>query len=369
MSILDGITRGVGTAAVMNRVRQQNALRDVYQEHGQGILAGDPNAMNALAGVDAGQAISIRNNERDYGFRERQEARMAKQFDLDVQKYAASLDAAQAAKEAEQIRQGVFAASSAQTPEQWDAIATQFGAQDLVGQFENKDAWLNRYATAADILESQAGPKPMSGPGKVQADIDAGILPEGTPLRTGGTSLSVGPDGSIEFGTGGQKPVKLSEKQSQIALFGSMMDSTMPVINGLEEQFNPANLRDKAADSLGTFGNFVRSEDMQKYRAAAAAWAEGALRLSTGAAATQPEIERVVRTYFAEAGDTPETVAYKKQLRDQWAQAVSAASGNRFAPPGQTEAPSELEVDPGSQFQFQNDRQKAIFEKYATPSG
>ena len=110
------------------------------------------------------------------------------------------------------------------------------------------------------------------------------------------------------------------------------MKSTMPVINALEDQFNPANIGDNVAARAGAVGEFFKSNDYQKYETAGRAWAEGVLRLQTGAAATQPEIERVFQTYFAQPGNDAETIEYKRQLRSQYADAIQEASGGLVNP-------------------------------------
>ena len=144
----------------------------------------------------------------------------------------------------------------------------------------------------------------------------------------------------FERGTGKAGPSqKLSERQSQLVLFGNQMQNMQPVLDNLETQFDPANIGDAAASATGTFGNFVKSQEKQLYDTAAAAWAEGVLRIQTGAAATQPEIERVVRTYFAQPGDTPETVQFKRQARETFFESVAAASG------GAVEAPSSFDFE------------------------
>ena len=62
-------------------------------------------------------------------------------------------------------------------------------------------------------------------------------------------------------------------------------------------------------------------------RSAAEAWAEGALRIATGAAATPAEKEAVMRTYFARPGDTPETIAFKNQLRKAYQESINLSLG------------------------------------------
>lgn len=140
----------------------------------------------------------------------------------------------------------------------------------------------------------------------------------------------------FERGTGTAGPSqKLTERQSQLVLFGNQMQNMQPILDDLETRFDPANVGDAAAAAGGVFGNFVKSQEKQLYDTAAAAWAEGVLRIQTGAAATQPEIDRVVRTYFAQPGDTAQTVQFKRQARETFFESIAAASG------GAVEAPAK----------------------------
>jgi hypothetical protein len=143
-----------------------------------------------------------------------------------------------------------------------------------------------------------------------------------------------------EGGAGGAPPGKLTEFQSRIKLFQNMQTETQPVLTKLESQWDPANLSDPAAASIPIAGNYFTSPEYQIYSTAAAAWAEGALRISTGAAATQPEIERVVGTYFAKPGDTPATVAFKTKMREMYARSIEAGQG--LTPEGKLPDPNEF---------------------------
>jgi hypothetical protein len=137
---------------------------------------------------------------------------------------------------------------------------------------------------------------------------------DAAPIPEGGTS-----------GTGA--PADLTEKQAQTTLFSSMQDETRPVLEQIESIWNPANIADAAARSSPIGGNFFTSEQGQIYNTAAAAWAEGALRISTGAAATEPEIQRITRTYFAVAGDTPNVIEFKRSMREMYSRAINASLG------------------------------------------
>lgn len=143
-----------------------------------------------------------------------------------------------------------------------------------------------------------------------------------------------------EGGSSGAPPGKLTEFQSRIKLFQNMQTETQPVLTKLESQWDPANLSDPAAASIPIAGNYFTSPEYQIYSTAASAWAEGALRISTGAAATQPEIERVVGTYFAKPGDTPATVAFKTKMREMYARSIEAGQG--LTPEGKLPDPNEF---------------------------
>lgn len=142
-----------------------------------------------------------------------------------------------------------------------------------------------------------------------------------------GTSLTVSPDGQVSFTQGGAKP--LTESQSKLTLFQSLQTETQPILLDLESQFNPANLADAAARSTPIAGNFFQSEQGQIYSAASTAWAEGALRIATGAAATPEEMERTKRAYFAQPGDTPNAIAFKAQMREMYNRSIDRSLGKK----------------------------------------
>jgi hypothetical protein len=132
----------------------------------------------------------------------------------------------------------------------------------------------------------------------------------------------------------------LTEGQAKLTLFQSLQTETQPVLLDLESQFNPGNLQDAAARSTPIAGNFFQSEQGQIYSSAATAWAEGALRIATGAAATPEEMERTKKAYFAQPGDTPNTIAFKAQMREMYNRAIQKSLGQETS--GTLPKPSEF---------------------------
>lgn len=168
-------------------------------------------------------------------------------------------------------------------------------------------------------------------------------------LLEDGSEMAVQWDGSTQQwipinapeGGGTLKPGDgLTEGQAKLTLFQSLQTETQPVLLDLESQFNPGNLQDAAARSTPIAGNFFQSEQGQIYSSAATAWAEGALRIATGAAATPEEMERTKKAYFAQPGDTPNTIAFKAQMREMYNRAIQKSLGQETS--GSLPKPSEF---------------------------
>jgi len=131
-----------------------------------------------------------------------------------------------------------------------------------------------------------------------------------------------------------------------------MQSQTAPVLDSIEQQWNPSNLPDAIARSTPIAGNFFASSQGQIYNAAAEAWAEGALRIATGAAATPDEKASVRDTYFAKPGDTPETIAFKNDMRKAYEEAINASLGR--ATGYQLPIPQVFAADPNASPVFED---------------
>lgn len=128
---------------------------------------------------------------------------------------------------------------------------------------------------------------------------------------------------AIDLGGGGGGK-DMTESERRIFMFNSMQQQTAPAINMIEDRgFDPSNIQDKLAGGV-LAGNFFRSEEGQMYDAAAGAWAESALRLATGAAATPEEYQRIRNMYFAASGDSPETIGFKRSMRESYQNVLRA---------------------------------------------
>lgn len=127
---------------------------------------------------------------------------------------------------------------------------------------------------------------------------------------------------------------EMTESERRIFMFNTIQQKTGPAINRIEDiGFDPSNIRDKLSNGvLG--GNWFASKEGQMYEAAAGSWAESALRLATGAAATPEEYQRIRNMYFAAVGDDPQTIAFKRSMREAY-QGVLEQTLNGKADPNQ----------------------------------
>lgn len=347
MNMLNALGKAAVTGNSMMRLKNDVNLNNVYQQHGQGIAAGDQNALNALAAVDPMQAYAIQQQNRNFALRERTENRQAQQFDQQMEQYAASLDAAAAKAEAEKIKQGVFMASSAQTPEQWDQIAIQLGQTDLVGQFEMKDALLQKYMTAVQILEAQEVPGPQSPAGKLAADLEAGLITQeqfdAATKKDKGTSFVVGPDGTVTYSEGGVEvpPVpKLTVDAAKNSGFLIRTRAANEVLNALENE--GLNFWQQNAEHIPLgLGNYTRSPEFQKFDQARRDFVNAILRRESGAVISDQEFDNADKQYFPVPGDSPEVIAQKRKNRENAIAGLRVGSGEGAAYVDQAHPPAE----------------------------
>lgn len=102
----------------------------------------------------------------------------------------------------------------------------------------------------------------------------------------------------------------------------------LEAIAPLEEQIANAGLKDQL--QLEYAPNLLQSEEQQIYRQAQRQFTEARLRKESGAAIPDAEYQNDARTYFAQPGDTAETLARKKAAREQVLDSLAVSSGRAY---------------------------------------
>jgi len=158
-NILGAMQAGNQAAAQQNEFARTNAFNNMLTQNGQGIMAGDPAAMNALAGFDPQAALGIQNTQQGMAFDKEKMAMLRDQSAKAAEAQIRAMSDADRAAEAAKIEQAVAAGQAAQTPEQWDRLMEQFGATDFVGRFADKDAIAFSMMGIVDAMKAAKGPE------------------------------------------------------------------------------------------------------------------------------------------------------------------------------------------------------------------
>lgn len=120
-----------------------------------------------------------------------------------------------------------------------------------------------------------------------------------------------------------------TEQEAKSAFYVQNMRSASKTMDDLEMSgYDPSSTITQAGVAFaGGMTNALASKVAQQAKQAQNQWSEQMLRMQTGAAATQDEINRTNATYFPQVGDNKGTVDLKRAMRKQAEQGVFSASG------------------------------------------
>ncbi len=202
VDVIGSMSRGNQLAAETNAIRDQNALRQVYQTQGAGLLQGNQASLNALAAIDPSTAMGLQNSFAEGQKTQRQIEILNAEERRAATEFARTASEAEKAAAAAEVEKRVKMLVAAPTPEVFDRLAVEGGRPDLVGQFANRQSLAAAYMTEwSDILKMAQGPepaKPQSTLGKFYADKAAGLLPADAAPPQEGTNVTVNNGGGSD---------------------------------------------------------------------------------------------------------------------------------------------------------------------------
>lgn len=335
VDIVGAMGRGNELATQTNAIRQQMGMQNLFKTQGANILAGDQGALNALAGYSPEAALGIQSSQ--LGLQEQRLGMQATQQKMDmlsreeqraIEEFKLNKGAAAAQAAAAQIEEATRMALSAQTPEQFDAIVTQAGSPELVGQFENRQALAAKYMSMADVLKMNEPPK-ADARFKVVGSQLVDLMAEGGPkpvlTSPGQTETIFGPDGNPILTRGPANPnAKFTEGQSKDLTYATRARGALSALEG----GNPDALSSRSdvildALPLG-FGREMQSPEYQTAQTAGNEFLQAILRKDTGAAITADEQKLYGETYLPQPGDNAARLKYKKEARERALLALEA---------------------------------------------
>lgn len=162
----------------------------------------------------------------------------------------------------------------------------------------------------------------------------------GVKARTG-MQLTTNPDGTVSLTEGplSNRP-KLTEGEAKNAGFLERGLRSNAILSKLEGQ--GTSLFNSTIGKLPVAGNYMRSEDAQKYDQAKRDFVNAVLRRESGAVISPDEFANAEQQYFPQPGDGPEVIAQKKANREAAVKGfdIGAGQGAGMVTPG---------LQPGSQ--------------------
>ena len=200
--------RGQIAGQRQNQIGRENALAALYRDQGSGIANGDPQALNALAGLDPNMAMKVQSDR--LGMDSTRLGMKATQFNMDrltreeqrqVEEHALKLSADERAQTAAKIEDSVRMGMAVQSPQEWDALMTSQGRQDLVGQFDARQAIAAKYMTMAEVIAQTKGADPAKGAPQgytwtQPGNPTAGVTPLPGYVQKSDVTINNNPDGN-----------------------------------------------------------------------------------------------------------------------------------------------------------------------------
>lgn len=340
VNVLGSMMQGNQAAAQTQALQQQNALAGLYKTQGAGILSGDPNALNALAGIDPMAALDVKSTQQGMRAREQEISIARENARLRGMEFATQLSAAEKQQAQAELERGAAMLSQAQTPEQFGAILQMPGVRDAIegilgpgsAAFENRDVIIASAAGLSEALKMSAPQEPADEYQRyVQEERAAGREPldriQYAQAKKGqGFEVTTADGTTVKYGGGTTgKPTKLTEGQSKDLVYFERATGASPLIDQQEEALT--SLVQRGMDAVPGVGNLLVSEDYQKGRQAAAEWLAAILRKDTGAAITSQEFDLYGPMYLPMPGDGPETLAQKREARKRAEGAIKRGLG------------------------------------------
>lgn len=147
---------------------------------------------------------------------------------------------------------------------------------------------------------------------------------------SGGTSLTVGPDGTVQFSQGGASGQKLTEGQSKdVGYYTRGLDADAKLAE-LDTQLTDWTQQNADKIPLG-LGNYLRDPSFRQAKQAADSFLTAVLRKDTGAAITSQEFEIYGPMFLPAPGDDQATINQKRQARQVALMAIRSGLGTAEA--------------------------------------
>ena len=203
VNVLGAMDAGMQMGHRQNEMQRQNALAQAMQEHGPGLVQGDQRAASELAQFDPQMVAGVQNTQNQMEDRQARLAMAREQAGQQMAQRAQQMSQAELEAERQNMERGLAMGTKASNEEEWDAAMRSVGADDMIGQFENREMLI---AGAMGIMDALDHGQPTTAVQSLQQRAAAAGLEPGTPeyqefMREGG-----GAGTNVTVNTGEQGP-------------------------------------------------------------------------------------------------------------------------------------------------------------------
>lgn len=175
--------QGAQAAQLTNQVQQQNALQNIYQQQGPGILKGDPGALNALAQVDPMAAFKVQSTRQGMALDSERLGVMKQQAGIQAQEWAMKQPLMALQLEQQRLTMqlnGLAGFYASGDKAGYDNAVKTMGLDPQTFSFDSFPAHAAMATGVLDTIkkvqEVKAGPKPQSELGKLNYDKKIGLV-------------------------------------------------------------------------------------------------------------------------------------------------------------------------------------------------
>lgn len=180
-------------------------------------------------------------------------------------------------------------------------------------------------------MEKPKAQSPYSSIGKLQADLAAGRINQEQydvalqNMAPSGMTIESTPDGGFRMVQGVGASVKLTEGQGKATGFYNRAEKSDKILSDLERA--GTNLYESIVENVPLAGNYMVSEEYQKYSQAKRDFINAILRQESGAVIGPSEFANAEKQYFPQPGDGPDVIKQKRQNRMSAIEGLKVASG------------------------------------------
>lgn len=147
-----------------------------------------------------------------------------------------------------------------------------------------------------------------------------------------------------------EKAPKVTDTERVAAGYATRMEEAEKEMATVQSGQTPGYLESAAAALPGVgkmAANFARDKDRQVYRQSQEDWVRAKLRKESGAVIADEEMDREIRVYFPQIGDTQEAIERKARARQTAIEAMKQASGPALKSSGNPGKPTRKVVRTG----------------------